>query len=74
MEELENILIQRILQRQIKANERILKAIGKLLGEIGDINPSEAYKIGQMLKYGESLDNIVKILAESSELTEFKLS
>lgn len=73
MEELENILIERILRRQIKANEKILKAIGEVLGKIGDINPSEAYKIGQMLKYGESLDNIVKILADASQLTELEI-
>ena len=72
-EELEDILIERILQRQIKANEKILKAIGEVLGEIGDINPSEAYKIGQMLKYGESLDKIVKILADASQLTELEI-
>ena len=72
-EEMEDILIERIMRRQIKANEKILKAIGKVLGEIGDINPSEAYKINQMLKYGESLDNIIKILADASELTELEI-
>lgn len=72
-EEMEDILIERILQRQIKANEKILKEIAEVLAEIGDINPSEAYKIGQMLKYGESLDKIVKILAETSQFTELEI-
>ena len=72
-EEMEDILIERILQRQIKANEKILKEIAEVLAKIGDINPSEAYKIGQMLKYGESLDKIVKILAETSQFTELEI-
>ena len=72
-EEMEDILIERILQRQIKANEKILKEIAEILAEIGDINPSEAYKIGQMLKYGESLERIVEILANNSQLTELEI-
>lgn len=72
-EEMEDILIERILQRQIKANEKILKEIAEILAEIGDINPSEAYKIGQMLKYGESLERIIKVLADNSQLTELEI-
>ena len=70
MEEMENVMIERLVQRQIKANERILRELGKIIGEIGELTPSEAYTIAQQLKYGESLNKIVKILSSTSELTE----
>lgn len=70
MEEMENVLLERIVQRQINANEKILEEIGKVLGETGDLIPSQAYTIGQQLKYGESLDKIVKTLAKNSRISE----
>lgn len=72
-EERENVLIERLVRRQEKANEQILKEIGKVLGEIGQLTPSEAYTIGQQLKYGESLQKIVRILSEASRLTEVEI-
>lgn len=72
-EERENILIERLVRRQEKANEQILKELGKLLGEIGQLTPSEAYTIGQQLKYGESLQKIIKILSKQSRLTEVEI-
>jgi len=70
MEEMENVMVERLVQRQIKANERVLKELGKIIGEIGELTPSEAYTIAQQLKYGESLNKIVKILSDTSQLTE----
>lgn len=72
-EERENVLIERLVRRQEKANEQILKELGKILGEIGQLTPSEAYTIGQQLKYGESLQKIVRILSETSRLTEVEI-
>ena len=72
-EERENILIERLVRRQEKANEQILKELGKILGEIGQLTPSEAYTIGQQLKYGESLQKIIKILSKQSQLTEVEI-
>ena len=66
----DNLLIERIVLRQQKANESILKEIGNILGEIGNLNPSEIYTIGQQLKYGESLKKIIKILSETSQVSE----
>lgn len=71
--ERENVLIERLVRRQEKANEEILKELGKVLGEIGQLTPSEAYIIGQQLKYGESLQKIVRILSETSRLTEVEI-
>ena len=70
---MDNLAIERIVQRQINANTRILKEIGKVIGMIGDINPSEAYTVAQMLKYGDSLQKIVKILSKTSNLTELEI-
>jgi len=72
-EERENVLIERLVRRQEKANEQILKELGKILGEIGQLTPSEAYTIGQQLKYGESLQKIIKILSKQSQLTEVEI-
>lgn len=72
-EEIENAILERILRRQEKANEQILKTIGEILGEIGELTPSEAYKIGQQLKYGESLRKIVKILSDTSKISEIEI-
>lgn len=69
-EELEDILIERLVRRQEKANERILEELGKILGEIGELTPSEAYTIEQQLKYGESLDKIIKIISKTSGINE----
>ena len=72
-EEIENVVLERILRRQEKANERILKTIGEILGEIGNLTPSEAYTIGQQLKYGESLNKIIKIISETSQINEVEI-
>ena len=72
-EERENVLIERLVRRQEKANESILKELGKVLGEIGQLTPSEAYTIGQQLKYGESLQKIIRILSQTSQLTEVEI-
>lgn len=72
-EERENVLIERLVRRQEKANESILKELGKVLGEIGQLTPSEAYTIGQQLKYGESLQKIVRILSQTSRLTQAEI-
>lgn len=72
-EEIDNVVLERILRRQEKANERILKELGKILGKIGNLTPSEAYTIGQQLKYGESLNKIVKIISETSKINEVEI-
>ena len=70
---MDNVMIERILQRQNKTNEAILKELGKIIGEIGELTPSEAYTIAQQLKYGESLDKIVKLITKYSSLNELDI-
>lgn len=72
-EEEKEILIDRLLTRQEKVNESIFREIGKTLGEIGDIAPSDAYKIEQSLKYGESLQKIVKIISDNSRVSQVEI-
>lgn len=69
----ENVMIERLIRRQEIANEKILKEIGKTLKEIGYLNPSELYTISQQLKYGESLDKIIKILSEVSNKNQLEI-
>lgn len=66
----EDLLIERLIRRQEIANEKILREIGKVLGEIGELTPSDAYTISQQLKYGESLDKIIRILSETSKINQ----
>ena len=70
---MDNVMIERILQRQNKTNEAILKELGKIIGEIGELTPSEAYTIAQQIKYGESLDKIVKLISKYSNLNEIDI-
>lgn len=72
-EEIENVIIERITNRQEKLNEEILKEIGEILGKIGNLTPSEAYTIGQQLKYGESLDKIVALISKYSNINEAEI-
>ena len=68
-----NKAIERIVERQAMANARVLKKIGEILGEIGELTPSEAYTIAKQLKYGESLKQIVRTLSKYSRLNEIDI-
>lgn len=59
-----------IAERINNLNSDILVAIGESLAQIMEIKPSEAYKIGQILKYGGSYEEIVKKIAEVSGLSQ----
>lgn len=72
-ERLEQLFIERVIRRQEKANERILKEIGRILKEIGELKFSELYSINQQLKYGESLDKIIKTLSEIANINEIEI-
>lgn len=72
-EKIQNRMIERIIRRQEKTNEIILREIGKTLGDIGELTPSQLYTIEQQLKYGESLDKILKLLSETSNINEAEI-
>ena len=66
----EDLIIERIVRRQEIANEKILKEIAQTLYKIGELKYSDLYTINQQLKYGESLDKIVKILSETGNINK----
>lgn len=64
----QEILIQRLIDRIQTLNEDILKSIGEKIKLIGELTPSQAHKIKQMLYYGEDLNKIIKELARITNL------
>ena len=61
-EKLAEILVDRIEV----INASILEMIGNAIKEIGDLTPSQAYQLGQILKYGGSYEEIAKALSKVS--------
>lgn len=60
-------LIQPIVDRQERINVLIVQKIAKRVGEIKNLSPSQVYKIENILKSGEDLDEITR---EMSYLTD----
>lgn len=76
-EELQEQLVKRFTNRFSKFNEKVLEELGQAIKQIGDLTPSDAYKLAQQLKYnttvrdleqelsritGKSIEEIQKIL------------
>ena len=61
-EKLSNILVNRIEE----ANSYILKRIGEAIKYMSTLTPSQAYQLGQLLKYGGTYEEIAKELARVS--------
>lgn len=64
MEKMAEILVNRTEE----LNAVILEEIGEAIKQIGNIKPSKAHQLGQMLKYGGSYKKILKKLAEITNL------
>lgn len=63
-EELNDVLVERFVERTNKANEYYLKNIGEMLKKIKNLTPTEAQQLVQMLKYGGDYEEIVKKIAK----------
>ena len=61
-------IIDRLNERVYKANDEILKVIGKSIDEIGKLTPTKAHQLGQMLKYGGNYDKIIKQLNKYTDI------
>lgn len=61
---------ERLINRIEKANEFILRKIGKNIKTIGELNYSEAYEIAQIMKYGGDYEKIIDKLAEITALND----
>ena len=60
------LVLERFYQRFNKFNTKVLRKIGESIKEIGKVSPSEAYQLGQELKYGVMLDDLLKELSRIS--------
>lgn len=61
-------IIERLNERVYKANDEILKTIGKSIDEINKLTPTKAHQLAQMLKYGENYDKIIKKLNKYTDI------
>lgn len=63
-EELQEKLVKRFTDRFRKYNEKVLFEIGQTIKKIGNVIPSEAYKLGQQLKYNTTIKDLENDLAK----------
>ncbi len=68
--ETEDLLVERLTKRIEDANTYFLKKIGSSIKQIRELTPSQAQQLVQILKYGESYDEII---AEISKYTGMNL-
>ena len=61
-------LIQPIVDRQEAINMYVIKLIAKRIKEIGELLPSDAYKLEQLLKNGGDIKRINKAIADLTNL------
>lgn len=61
-----DLILERFYQRFNKYNTKVLKKIGEAIKQIGEVSPSQAYQLGQELKYGIELDDLLEELAQLS--------
>jgi hypothetical protein len=67
-QEIEEMLANRLVNRINEANAFILQKIGSSIKEIATLTPTQAYQLGQMIKYGGSYQDIAKQLAKITGL------
>ena len=67
-EELIDKVVERLVRRVEKGNEYVLEEIGATIRKFGEMTPSQARQLAQILKYGGNYDKITKRLAEITEL------
>lgn len=65
-QEVQERLAERLVERIEEGNSYILKKIGSTIKTIGTLNPTQAYQIGQILKYGGSYEDIARQIAKAS--------
>ena len=64
----DELVITRLIDRVESGNTFVLKQIGKTIKEIGQLKPSELYKLEQMIKYGARYDTIIERLSKITQL------
>lgn len=64
----EEAIITRLIERIESGNTFILSEIGKAVKEIGQLKPTQAYQLQQMIKYGASYQTILERLSKITNL------
>lgn len=64
----DELVITRLIDRVESGNTFILKQIGKTIKEIGQLKPTDLYKLEQMIKYGARYDTIIERLSKITKL------
>lgn len=65
-QEVEERLAEHLIDRIEDTNSNILKKIGQTIKYMSTLTPSQAYQLGQLLKYGGTYEEIAKELAKVS--------
>ena len=65
-QEVEERLAEHLIDRIEDTNSNILKKIGQTIKYMSTLTPSQAYQLGQLLKYGGTYEEIAKELARVS--------
>lgn len=72
-DEVLNKLSNNVIDRINSTNEVILRQIGESIKKLGALSPSQAYELGQVMKYGGDYDKILKELSKMTKLTTKEL-
>ena len=64
----DELVISRFIERVESGNTFILKQIGKTIKEIGELTPTQARKLQQMIKYGARYDTILERLSKITNM------
>lgn len=64
----DELVITRLIERVESGNTFILEQIGKTIKEIGELTPTKAYQLQQMIKYGSRYDTIIERLSKITNL------
>lgn len=59
--------LERYYNRYNKYNEKILKELGEAVKKIGDLKPSEVYRLSQKIKYSEKIDDLIQQMADITD-------
>lgn len=65
-QDIEEQLADRLVTRIQETNKYILEKIGENIKYMSTLTPTQAYQIGQILKYGGSYEEIAKYIAKTS--------
>ena len=64
----DELVITRLIERVESGNTFILEQIGKTIKEIGELTPTKAYQLQQMIKYGARYDTIIERLSKITNI------